>query len=470
MTRAGSGEDATRAPYPPVVSGALADLLRDVEAVVGRAHVLQGETTAGFVEDWTGRFIGATPAVVRPADTAEVAEVVRLCAHAGVAVVPQGGNTGLVGGGVPLEGELVLSLRRLTTLDAVDTPAAQVTAGAGVTLGALQEHALRSGLRYPVDLAARDSATVGGMVATNAGGVHVIAHGATRAQLRGIEAVLGDGSVVSRLGGVEKDNTGYDLASLLCGSEGTLGIVTAARLRLVAPPRHTVVALAGVASLDAAVAMATDLRATPGLEAVEVFLDNGLALVCERFGWEPPLRGHRPVYLLVESAGAADPTDALASVFAGCDEVAVATDASRRAELWRYREAHTEAIGSLGPPHKLDVAVPVGQLPSFANEVRARVHALAPDARCWLFGHLLDGNLHVNVTGLAPDDERVDDAVLGLVAEVGGSISAEHGIGRAKRPWLHLARSAEEIAAFRAIKGALDPHGILNPGVLLPPA
>jgi FAD/FMN-containing dehydrogenase len=451
------------------VSGALAALLRAVEEVVGGAHVLRGDLTAGFVHDWTGRFVGETPAVIRPADTGEVAAVVRLCTEAGVAVVPQGGNTGLVAGSVPLEGELVVSLRRLTALGPVDLAAGQVTAGAGVTLGALQQHAARSGLRYAVDLAARDSATVGGMVATNAGGVHVIAHGPTRAQLRGLEAVLADGSVVSRLGGLEKDNTGYDLASLLCGSEGTLGVVTAARLRLIPAPRHTVVALVGLPSLETAVGLATDLRATAGLEAVEVFFADGLALVCERFGWPRPLEGEHAVYLVVESAGPDDPTDALAAVLAACDEVAVATDAARRDELWRYREAHTEAIGTLGAPHKLDVAVPVGRLPMFAAEVRARVGALAPDASCWLFGHLLDGNLHVNVTGLAPDDERVDDAVLSLVAEHGGSISAEHGIGRAKRRWLPLTRSAEEVAAFRVIKRALDPRGCLNPGVLLPP-
>src|SRR5262245_52396678 len=224
--------------------------LRDLEAIVGARHVLRGELTAGYVEDWTRRFRGTTPAVVRPGDTAEVARVLARCHDARIAVVPQGGNTGLVGGATPLEGEVVLSLARLDGLGEVDRAAAQVTAGAGVTLAALHAAAATAGLRYGVDLAARETATVGGMVATNAGGVHVIAHGATRAQLRGLEAVLADGSVVTRLGGVEKDNTGYDLASLLCGSEGTLGVVTAARVRLLPTPRHTVTALVGTASLS----------------------------------------------------------------------------------------------------------------------------------------------------------------------------------------------------------------------------
>jgi FAD/FMN-containing dehydrogenase len=392
-----------------------------------------------------------------------------------VAVVPQGGNTGLVGGGVPLAGEVVLSTRRLDGLGPVDPVAAQITAGAGVTIGALQAAARGHGLRYGVDLAARDSATVGGTVATNAGGLRVMRHGATRAQVVGIEAVLGDGSVISHLGGLLKDNTGYDLAGLLCGSEGTLGVVTAARLRLLPRPSEVVVALVGFDDPSTAVeAVAAWRAAVPDIEAAELILAPGLDLVCATYSLSPPFASRPAVYVLVEAAGRHDPTHELAAaiVGSGIDEaaVAVATDERRRAELWRYREEHTTAINSVGPPHKLDVTLPLGSLGAFIDDAPGIVAAVAPEARTWLFGHAADGNVHVNVTGLDPDDESVDDAVLAFVAARGGSISAEHGIGTAKVPWLHLNRSPEEIAAMRAIKAALDPDGILNPGVLLPPA
>jgi FAD/FMN-containing dehydrogenase len=446
--------------------------LADLVAAVGEAHVV---TDAGrrvtYEQDWTGRFVGATPAVLRPGSTAEVAACLQACARHRLAVVPQGGNTGLVAGGVPLDGEVVLSLTRLQRLDPVDTDAAHVVAGAGVTLAALAAHARAAGLRYAVDLAARDSATVGGMVATNAGGMRVLRHGATRRQVLGVEAVLSSGAVVSHLQGLTKDNTGYDLAGLLTGSEGTLGVVTAAVLRLVPVPAHQVVALAGMPDVREAVAAVARWRAlVPDLEAAELVLAAGVDLVCERHGLAPPLPGRWPAYVVVEAAGVSDPTEALAAAVGddgAVGDVAVATDAPRRAQLWQYRELHTEAIGSLGPPHKLDVTLPQSQLAPFVEEVPALVASVAPSARTWLFGHVGDGNIHVNVTGIDPDDDTVDDAVLRDVARRGGSISAEHGIGRAKDRWLSLARTPAELDAFAAIKRALDPAGILNPGVLL---
>jgi FAD/FMN-containing dehydrogenase len=323
---------------------------------------------------------------------------------------------------------------------------------------------------YGVDWAARDSATVGGSIATNAGGVRVLRYGDTRAQVLGVEAVLGDGSIVSHLGGLLKDNTGYHLPSLVCGSEGTLAVVTAARLRLV--PRHDqrVVALLGFAAVDPALeACAALRRSVTSLEAAELFFADGVALVREQLALPPP-PVVAEVYLLVECAGQSDPSAELASAVAGLDVVdaAVAVDPSQRAALWRYREGHTEAINAIGPPHKLDVTLPAHELASFVAEVRGAVASVVPDAQLWLFGHAVDGNLHVNVTGVDPDDERVDDHVLGLVVSSGGSISAEHGIGTAKKRWLPLNRTASEIAAMRAVKGALDPHGILNPNALLP--
>lgn len=436
-------------------------MIDGLRAIVGDAHVLvDADVRAGYEVDWTGRFRGTTPAVVRPGSVDEVAAVVELCRSTGTALVPQGGNTGLVGGSVPLGGEVVLSLRRLSSVGPVDDASAQVTAGAGATLADVQAAAATAGLAFGVDLAARDTATIGGMVATNAGGLHFVRHRGMRQQVVGVEAVLGDGSVVSRMSGVEKDNTGYDLAGLLCGSEGTLGVVTAVRLRLVARVAERVTALAGFASMAAALEGLAALRRVVQLEAAEVVFADGVDIVRRHAGLPAPLTAEAPVLLLVEWAGddpsllaAADPVDA-----------AVATDPVRSASLWRYREAHTEAVSALGVPHKLDVTVPLAAMPAFVDDVRALVdpaHVLV------LFGHVADGNLHVNVVGPPPDDETVDEAVLRLVAAAGGSISAEHGIGTAKRRWLHLSRTPAEIAAFRALKQALDPAGILNPGVLL---
>jgi len=449
-------------------------LRAELVEVVGAPNLLtDADVVAGYAVDWTGRFTGTTPAVVRPASTDEVAGVVRACAAHGVAVVPQGGNTGLVGGSVPLEGEVVLSLTRLSSLDEVDRSAAQVTAGAGVTVASLQRAAGADDLAYGVDLASRDSATVGGTIATNAGGLRVLRYGDTRAQVVGVEAVLGDGSVVSHLAGLPRDNTGYHLPSLLAGSEGTLGVVTRARLRLVPATTERTVALLAFASTTDAVAAITPLRSSCAtIEAIELFLPSGLALVCTVHDLALPFRttAAHGAYLLVEAADRRDTTDDLASAVASLDgvlDVAVASDAMHRAALWAYRELHTEAINRVGTPHKLDVAVPLRVLAMYLDEVPAIVASIAPDARTWLFGHAADGNVHVNVTGVDPDDERVDEAVLRYTASFDGSISAEHGVGRAKARWLRMNRSEAELAAFRAIKRALDPHGIMNPGVLL---
>ena len=452
-------------------------LLKAVADVVGPRHVLDDpELTAGYEVDWTGRFRGRAAAVVRPGSTEEVAAVLRLLSEAGRPVVPQGGNTGLVGGGVPLSGEVVLSLRRLDRVAPVDTLAGQVTAGAGVTLAALDAAAAGTGLAFGVDLAARDSATVGGMVATNAGGLRMLRYGPMRTQVMGVEAVLADGRVVSHLGGLTKDNTGYDLAGLLTGSEGTLAVVTSARLRLVPRLPARTVGLLAFAGVEAALEVLARLRrAVTCLEAAELFFADGVDLVCDHLGVPPPFAARHPVYLLVEAAAPGDPTEELSAAVldhAGDALLDGAVDAepATRARLWRYREAHTEAINAVGVPLKLDVALPAGELARFAADVRETVDGAAPGARCYLFGHAADGNLHVNVLGATEPAAcaRVEDAVLRLVARRGGSISAEHGIGVAKRRWLHLNRSAAEIDVYRAIKSALDPGGILNPSVLIP--
>jgi FAD/FMN-containing dehydrogenase len=448
-------------------------LLDRLAAIVGERHVLTDpDLRAGYETDWTRRYRGSTPAVVRPASTGEVAAVIGLCRELGIAIVPQGGNTGLVGGGVPRNRELVLSLLRLDGVSDFDTGAGEVTAGAGVTLAALQETVRAHGWNFGVDLASRDSATIGGMVATNAGGIRVLRYGGMRHQLLGIEAVLASGAVVRRLPGLLKDNSGYDLPQLLAGSEGTLAVITAARLKLVPEQPRRAVALLAVDDVAAARrVVSTVRRALSSLEAAEVFFPEGLELVCRHAGVGPPFPAGHPCYLLLECAGQADESANLANVLAratGIRDSAMASDRPGRERLWAYRERHTESISAEGIPHKLDVTLPLGRLPEFERRVRGIIAAVEPDARPILFGHAGDGNLHVNILGLAPDDERPDDAVLRLVAELGGSISAEHGIGIAKMPWLHLTRSAADREAMRAIKRALDPAAILNPGVVIP--
>lgn len=438
-------------------------------AAVGPDHVLtDADVTAGYAVDWTGRFRGSTPAVVRPGSHHEAVAVVSVCREHGLAVVPQGGNTGLVGGSVPLAGEVVLSTARLAGVTDVDAASGHLTAGAGTPLAAVQAAARAAGWEYGVDLAARDSATIGGNVATNAGGLRVVRHGPTRAQVLGVAAVLGTGASLDDLGRLEKDTTGYDLSGLLCGSEGTLGLVTAVRLRLVPAQPERVVAALGFATLAAAVdAVGRLRRAVPSLDAAETYGAAEAELVAGHLGSVPIVDA--PVTVIVEAASTTDPTEELADAVAALDgllEVHVATDAPRRAALWRHRESITEAIATVGPHHKLDVSLPAAELGAFGPEVVRRVAEAVPGARTWLFGHLGDGNLHVNVTGVAPDDPTVDDVVLGLVLERRGSISAEHGVGTAKRAWLERQRGTAAVTTMRAIKSACDPDGILNPSVL----
>jgi FAD/FMN-containing dehydrogenase len=443
---------------PHVTGIAAADLHTSLRAAVGDRHVLvDDDVRAPFETDWTRRYHGRAAAVVRPADASEVAAVLLACAEHGAAVVPQGGNTGLVGAGVPRGGEVVLSLVRLTALGEVDRATLQVSAGAGVTLAALQEHARAAGLDAGVDFAARDSATVGGLVACDAGGIRAVRHGTVRARVAGLEAVLADGSVLSRMSGLLKDNAGYDLPALLVGSEGTLGVITAVRWRLVPRSDSRVAALVPLDSIAAAAALLATVRPLPSLEACELMTREGVELTSAHLRITPPLDA--PVCVLIEAGS----LDDLASL--DIDDAIVADDTASRERLWRLREAHTEAIGAAGIPHKLDVGVPLESLASFVDGVR---HAVPDDARTIVFGHLGDGNVHVNVLGPDPDDPTVDEAILRLAAKHGGTISAEHGVGVAKARFLHLTRSPAEIAAMRAIKAALDPFNVLNPGAVLP--
>ncbi|MGD1011076.1 MAG: FAD-binding oxidoreductase [Acidimicrobiales bacterium] len=466
--------------------------LAAVRDAVGSKHCLSDpELKASYEIDWTRRFRDSASVVIRPANTAEVAKVLSACSRFQVAVVPQGGNTGLVGGSVPRHGEAVLSLRRLDRVLSCDPEERLLVAEAGTTLAAAQKAAAAVGAELGIDLAARDSASLGGMVATNAGGVHVVRHGSMRARLGGIEVVLADGTIASRLSGLVKDNVGYDLAQLIAGSEGTLGVATQVALRLVPIPPFRVTALIGLRGLEhadrepdvrvrsvtkAAVAVAARLRErVPGIEALELIYPEGMALVRHAAKLPAPPDPGADAWVLVEASGAQDPSELLGAALEsvpGVTDIAAADEKGRRSRLWEYRERHTEAIATLGVAHKLDVTLPMRALADFAGSVRPEVTRAVgdrTDIQVVLFGHIGDGNIHVNIVGPEPEDYRADNAVYKMVLARGGSISAEHGVGVAKLGFVTAARSPGELTVMRRIKSALDPLGILNPGVLLPP-
>ena len=442
----------------------------ELRRAVGDDHVLiDPSVTAGYAIDWTRRFRGDTAAVVRPATAEQTAEVLSVCARRGLAVVPQGGNTGLVAGALAYGGAITLSMSRLDRIEPPQDDA--VSAGAGATLARLQAAARAAGRMFAVDLGARDSATTGGMVATNAGGMHVMRWGPMRSQLIGVEAVLADGSIIRDMRGLKKDNTGLYWPSILCGSEGVLAVVTQVRLRLVDAPADEAVALIGFGSVGAALRALDELRhATPDLSALELVTRPCLALTVAELGLAPPFAELPAVTVLAEVRGAHGAPDRLASSIgelANVIDAVVAADARQSASLWTYRDRITEAIARVGPAHKLDVTLPAEGLAGFIDSVPAFVAARRPSATVWLFGHAGDGNIHVNITGVPEDDHELDRAVLEEVARRGGSISAEHGIGRLKREFLEFNRDRVEIALMRRVKHAFDPAGILNPGVMI---
>ena len=445
------------------------EVIGQLGSVVGDHHVLVDELTEGFRTDWTARWLGAPMCVVRPGSSAEVAEVVRVCAEHRVAVVPQGGNTGLVGGTCAPEGSILLSLGRLDTVGEPDVDRGRLEVQAGATLADVHGRLVGTGWRYPIDFGARDSATIGGTIATNAGGVHVLRFGSTRSLVAGLQWVAADGSVISRLHALDKDNTGYDLVSMIVGSEGTLGVVTAAMLRLVAEPTELVTVLVAFDSLPEALEAAWIIRRhDPNVEVVEVIDGPCLDLVSSFRRISIPT-GPCGAALLVESAADVDPAPGLAAALGRCDgvgEVAVASRRTEREHLWLFRDEITTALAGMGDVAKFDVSLPPAALATFCDRVRTTTMALTTRPSVWLFGHVCDGNLHVNITGVGPEVAALDQLVYSEVSASGGSISAEHGIGRAKTGWLHLSRSPEEVASMRAIKRALDPLGILNPGAI----
>ena len=461
-------------------------LLPALKAIVGDTHVLTATAdVAPYLTDWRGRYHGQARAVVRPGSTAEVAAVVRTCAEAGVAVVPQGGNTGLCGGATPhAEGrEVVVSLARLNRVRAIDVDNATMTVEAGVPLASVQEAAAHAGLLFPLSLAAEGSCLIGGNLSTNAGGTAVLRYGNARDLVLGLEVVLADGRVWDGLKGLRKDNTGYDLKQLFLGSEGTLGIITAAVLKLFPRPRTSATAWAAVVDVASAVKLLRAMRAALGdrLTGFELISADCVALARAHFPALPdPLPGHAWFALIQADDAAANASvsaeieTALADAIS--EEIArdatIAQSEAQAAALWALREHIPEAQRLEGPNVKHDISVPVSRIPAFLDQARAALDIAFPGVRYVVFGHLGDGNLHYNLSAPLGADpaafisvtERANRIVYDLAAEHGGSFSAEHGVGQMKRDELIHYKPAIEVELMRRVKRALDPEGLLNPG------
>jgi FAD/FMN-containing dehydrogenase len=466
-------------------------LLQELESLLGpRGFTREPEAMAPWLSDWRARYHGRASALLSPSSAADVQAIVKRCAAERVALVPQGGNTSMVGGATPdMEGRaFLLSQRRMNAVRAVSAEDNVAVVEAGVILSDLHDVAAAAGRRFPLSLAAKGSATVGGLVSTNAGGTQVLRFGPMRSLVLGLEAVLPDGSLIEGLSALRKDNRGYDLKQLLIGAEGTLGIVTAASLKLVAAPGSTAVAWVGLASPTAALTLLRGLEARLGeaVESFELVPADALALVLAGIaGTRAPLAGEHRWHVLIEAVapeGAREAAEALQEALAAAFEEGLAEDAvvaaseAQAAALWRLRESISEAERLQGPSVKHDVSVPVSAMPSFIEQAREAVAARFAGARVIAFGHLGDGNVHFNVqppAGEAPEawleavSAEVTRAVHDLVAAKGGSISAEHGIGQMKLEEYARTGSAARLAAQRAVKAALDPLGIMNPGKLL---
>jgi FAD/FMN-containing dehydrogenase len=469
-------------------------LLDALEARLGpRGFTREPSDMDPWLQDWRGRHRGRAAALLSPGSTADVRAIVALCAEAGAALVPQGGNTSMVAGATPARdgGALLLSLRRMNAIRAVSADDNVAVAEAGVILADLHVAAQAAGRRFPLSLGAKGSATVGGLISTNAGGTQVLRFGPMRSLVLGLEAVLPDGALFDGLSALRKDNRGYDLKQLLIGAEGTLGVVTAASLRLVAAPGSSAVAWVGLASPAAALGLLRRLEARLGdaVESFELVPDDALRMVLDRIaGTRPPLAGPHRWHVLIETIapeGAREAGEALQDALSAtleeglADDALVAASEAQAAALWRLRESIAEAERLQGPSVKHDVSVPVSAMPGFIERARAAVEAKFAGARVVAFGHLGDGNVHFNVQPPAAGEAEawleakagaVTRLVHDMVGEVGGSISAEHGIGQIKLA--ELARTADpaRLAALRAVKRALDPAGIMNPGKLIPSA
>ncbi len=458
--------------------------------IVGASHVLVDDNdTARYVTDWRKRYRGRALAVVLPARVDEVARVVRLCSRERIAIVPQGGNTGLVGGATPDDSgaAIVLSTARLKAIRKVDDVNDTVTVEAGCTLADVQSAALQADRLFPLSLASEGSCTIGGNLSTNAGGTGVLRYGNARELCLGVEAVVPNGDVVAHLSGLRKDNTGYHWSDLLIGAEGTLGVITAATMKLFALPRARATAWAALASPRDALRLleATQQRCGPALTAFELVSDFALSLVEKHFATQRSPFGERhPQAVLIEVSDHESEVHAramLEGLLANAIESGIVIDAvvaenlAKAKALWSLRENISEAQAAVGRNIKHDISLPISRIADFIEHTDAALAKAFRDIRMVTFGHLGDGNLHYNVSppnGISDTDfvaqqSAINRLVHDAVVAHGGSISAEHGIGQLKRDDLAHYKSASEMTLMRSIKAALDPHGIMNPGKVL---
>jgi len=468
---------------------AIAALADRLKAVVGERGLVPAAEHASYVDDWRGYYHGRAAAVVKPASTEEVAKVVQLLAAERIAMVPQGGNTSLCGASVPdaAGAQVVINLSRMNRVRAVDTGNNTMTVEAGCVLARLQEEADRHGRLFPLSLGAEGSCEIGGNLSTNAGGTGVLRYGNTRELVLGLEVVLADGQVWNGLRGLRKDNTGYDLKHLFVGAEGTLGIITAAVLKLFPRPRAQATAFVAIESPAQAVALLGRIREACGERVTGYEL---LGRVCVELimkhmpATRDPFREPHPWYVLVELSDSTEATAAremLEAALAGAIEAGLAIDAAvctsqaQRAALWRMREDITEAQKLDGPSVKHDVAVPVSRVPELIERAGAALAERFPGIRVVAFGHVGDGNIHYNCSkperqqaeAFFAEAPQVNRVVYDVVQALGGSISAEHGLGQLKRDEIRRYKAALELDLMRAIKRTLDPHGLMNPGKVL---
>ena len=462
-------------------------LLARFAAIVGdRYAITDPQAQAPYLIELRGLYQGHTPVVLRPSSVEEVSKILKLASDTATPIVPQGGNTGLVGGQIPLHNEVVLSLNRLDRIREVDPTSNSLTCEAGVTLQRAREAAAAADRLYPQLLPSEGTCTIGGNLSTNAGGTAAIAHGIARSHVLGIEVVLADGRLLNNLNKLKKDNTGYDLKNLFIGAEGTLGIITAAVLRLVPRPRSVETAFAGIESPEAALellGLATE-RTSGGVTSFEIMTRAGIELVLEHgAGVRDPLAAPHPWYALIElSSQQRDGLrESMEDILAqGMErglvrDAAIADSIEQGKAFWRLRELFSEVQRHTGGSIKEDISVPVAAVPAFIREANAAVAALIPDARPLPFGHLGDGNIHYNVSQPIGADKdaflkrwgEVNEVVFAVVKKYGGSISAEHGIGLLKRDLLPSVKDPVALELMRGIKHLLDPKGILNPGKVL---
>lgn len=469
-----------RLPQP--VRDFMTDLLAALAETVDASGMLTGEDIGPRYTDTRGHGAAGVPAcVMRPTTTAQVSAILKLCHDAGRAVVPQGGMTGLVGGGAPGDGDVVLSLERMNGIEEIDPHGRTMTAGAGVILETAHGAADEAGFVLPVDLGARGSATLGGLISTNAGGNRVIRYGMTRQSVLGLEAVLADGTVLSSMNRMLKNNAGYDLKQLFIGSEGTLGLVTRCVMRLQAKPLTTSTAFVGINNFKSVIGFLSllDSKLSGGLGAFEVMWREYYDFVCERCpSLKPPLDPKYNFYVVTDALGA-DP-DGDAERFEGIMETAhaqglvqdgvIAQSEVDRSDLWAIREGAGEGFRTLSPMFTYDVSMPILTMEGFGTRAMADIEAVFPGATTLVLGHLGDGNLHAVVAVGDGSDEahrKVNDILYGIIRELGGSVSAEHGIGTEKRDYLDWSRTEAEVEIMRALKRTLDPKGILNPGKVI---